>query len=114
MSSDLCSCSGSTVTDEYGEQISNEITATDAGLLSVWRRVRIPPPQPRESYMATKREPGAYGCNWATPSLGNVNTETWSPRLGGRTQGCRTTLLSKKNVIKSKEVKTGCNLAESS
>jgi hypothetical protein len=27
-------------------------------------------------------EPGAWGYNWATLTLGDVNTETWSSRLG--------------------------------
>jgi hypothetical protein len=30
----------------------------------------------------TKMEPGAWGHNWATLSLGDINTETWSPKLG--------------------------------
>jgi hypothetical protein len=32
--------------------------------------------------MAAKREPGAWGCNWATLSLEDINTEIWSSRLG--------------------------------
>jgi hypothetical protein len=31
---------------------------------------------------ATEMEPGAWGYNWVTLSLGNINTETWSSRLG--------------------------------
>jgi hypothetical protein len=27
-------------------------------------------------------EPGAWGYNWATLSLGDINTGTWSSRLG--------------------------------
>jgi hypothetical protein len=37
----------------------------------------------------TKREPGAWGYNRATLSLGDINTGTWSSRLGGWTQGWR-------------------------
>jgi hypothetical protein len=36
----------------------------------VWRRVRIPPPYP-----------GVLRYNWASLSLGDINTETWSSRL---------------------------------
>jgi hypothetical protein len=47
----------------------------------VWRRVRIPPPQPRESYEATKRETGAWEYNWVTVSLEDIHTETRFSRL---------------------------------
>jgi hypothetical protein len=30
----------------------------------------------------TKREPSAWGYNWATLFLGNINTRIWSVRLG--------------------------------
>jgi hypothetical protein len=73
----------------------------------VWRRVIILPPWPRQSQKATKREPGAWGYNWATLSLGNINTETWSSRLGGWTQGWRHWSVKKIIVAKSKEMKTG-------
>jgi hypothetical protein len=29
-----------------------------------------------------EREPGAWGYNWATMSLGDINTGTWSFRMG--------------------------------
>jgi hypothetical protein len=33
-------------------------------------------------------EPGAWGYDWATQSLGDINTGTWSSRLGvGRKAG---------------------------
>jgi hypothetical protein len=32
-------------------------------------------------------DPGAWGHNWATLSLGDINTETWSSMLGGRIKG---------------------------
>jgi hypothetical protein len=32
--------------------------------------------------MATKREPYVWEYNWASLSLGDVNTGTWSSRLG--------------------------------
>jgi hypothetical protein len=32
--------------------------------------------------VATKREPGAWGYNWATLSLGDINTANWSSRFG--------------------------------
>jgi hypothetical protein len=28
-----------------------------------------------------EKEPGALGCDWATLSLGDLNTGTWSSRL---------------------------------
>jgi hypothetical protein len=34
----------------------------------------------------TKRESGAWGYNWTTLLLGDMNTETWSSRLGGVTR----------------------------
>jgi hypothetical protein len=61
-----------------------------------------------------KREPGAWGYNWATLSLADINTETWSSWLGGWTQGRRPCFVNKFFVVKSKEVNTGYNLAESS
>jgi hypothetical protein len=58
-----------------------------------------------------KREPVAGGYNWATLSLGDINTETWSPRLGLDPR--LTNFLCKKNIIaKSKKVKTGCSVTE--
>jgi hypothetical protein len=53
----------------------------------------------------TKWEPGGWGYNWVTLSLWDINTGTWYSRLK--------TLLCKKIVTKSKEVKTRCNLVES-
>jgi hypothetical protein len=47
--------------------------------------------------------------------LGHLFTETWSSKVGGWTQGWLTTLLCKKSiVVKSKDVKTGCTLANPS
>jgi hypothetical protein len=55
-----------------------------------------------------KDNPAPGGYNWATLSLGDINKRTWS--LGSRL----TTLLCKKIIVaKSKEVKTGYNLAGS-
>jgi hypothetical protein len=34
-----------------------------------------------------KRALGAWGYNWATQSPGDINMETWSPRLGVGAQG---------------------------
>jgi hypothetical protein len=53
-----------------------------------------------------RREPSAWGFNWVTLSLGDINTETWSSRLGVERKGDD---LDLKNitVTKSKEVKTG-------
>jgi hypothetical protein len=57
-----------------------------------------------------KREPGASGYNWATLSLGDINTKTERERLDTRL----TTLFCKKIVVaKSKIVEPGCNVAES-
>jgi hypothetical protein len=70
----------------------------------MWKRVRITATQ-----KATKMEPSAWGYNWATLSLGDMNAVTWSSRLDARL----TTLLYKTIIIeKYEEVKTGCNLAE--
>jgi hypothetical protein len=57
-------------------------------------------------------EPGAWGYNWAHPITGgDINTETWPSRLrvGRKADDL---VLWKISVAKSKEVKTGCNLAE--
>jgi hypothetical protein len=59
-----------------------------------------------------KKEHGAWEYNWTTLSLGNINTGTWSSRLGSWTKGW-TNLFCEKNIVaKSNEVKTRCNLAE--
>jgi ABC-type siderophore export system fused ATPase/permease subunit len=50
-----------------------------------------------------QRESGAWGYNWDTMSLGDINTGTWS-------YGLR---VGHKAVAKSKEVKTRPNLEES-
>jgi hypothetical protein len=51
-------------------------------------------------------EPSAWGYNWATLSLADLNTEAWSSRLGvGRKAD--DLALQKIIVAKSKEVKTG-------
>jgi hypothetical protein len=60
-----------------------------------------------------KMEPSAWGYNWATLSLGYINTVTWSSRLGvGRRAD--EYVLKKYIIAKSTKVKTRCNLAESS
>jgi hypothetical protein len=41
-----------------------------------------------------KREPDAWGYNWATLSLGDINTETCPSRLGVGCKAC-----SKKNAV---------------
>jgi hypothetical protein len=68
----------------------------------VWRQIRIPPLQPCESQKATIREPGAWRYKWATLSLGDINTKTWSSRLG---VGCMTDDLALQIVAKFEEVK---------
>jgi hypothetical protein len=57
-----------------------------------------------------EREAGAWGCNWATLSLGDINTETYSSSLG---VGRKADDLAAA-AAKSKQVKTGCSLAETS
>jgi hypothetical protein len=53
-----------------------------------------------------KEEPGAWGYNWTTLLLGDINTETWSSRFG--LDARLTTFLWEKIIaVKSKEVKTG-------
>lgn len=37
---------------------------------------------PCKSWKAAKSEPGAWGYNWATLSLGDTNRGTWFSRLG--------------------------------
>jgi hypothetical protein len=50
--------------------------------------------------------------NWATLSLGDINTEAWSARLGvGRKAD--DLAVQKKSYCYEIERKTGCNLAES-
>jgi hypothetical protein len=50
----------------------------------MWRLVRMPPPQPCKLWKAMNREVYVWGYNWATLSLGDINTHigTWSSRLG--------------------------------
>jgi hypothetical protein len=80
----------------------------------LWRRVRIPPLQPCESYKATKRELDAWGYNWANLSLGDMNTGTWSTRLGVERKA-DDSALQKKNIYiyiylqNSKQIKSGRN-----
>jgi hypothetical protein len=60
-----------------------------------------------------KREPDAWGYNCATLSLGDINTRTGSSMLGMDAR-LMTLLCKNITVTKSKEMKTRCNLAESS
>jgi hypothetical protein len=61
----------------------------------------------------TERESGVRGYNWATLSLGNVNTWTWSSRLGFDER--LTTLLCKNILLLNKnKLNRMINLAESS
>jgi hypothetical protein len=53
-----------------------------------------------------KREPGAWGYNWATLSLGDINTETRSSRLGVGHKDDGLALQIKNIIAKSKEMKT--------
>jgi hypothetical protein len=55
----------------------------------------------------------AWGYNWATLSLGDINTGTGSSRLGVCAR-LATLLCRKITVTKSKERNTGCNVAETS
>jgi hypothetical protein len=48
------------------------------------------------------------GYNWATLSLGDINTEIWSSRLGVGSKADNLAML-KKIVTKSKGVKTDAN-----
>jgi hypothetical protein len=48
--------------------------------------IELPPPgRPArsQSLSVKKMEHTARGCNWATLFLGDINTGTWPPRLGG-------------------------------
>jgi hypothetical protein len=56
--------------------------------------------------MATKKEPGGWGYNWATLSLEDINTEAWSSRLGVG-QKADDLVVKKITVAKSKGVKPG-------
>jgi hypothetical protein len=53
-----------------------------------------------------KREPGAWGLNCSILSLGDINTGTWTPRLGvaGKADDLA---VYKFTVSKFKDVKTG-------
>jgi hypothetical protein len=53
-----------------------------------------------------KMKPGAWGYNWATLFLRDINTETWSSRLGVERKADNLTLQKENIVTKSKEVKT--------
>jgi hypothetical protein len=57
---------------------------------------------------------GACGYNCATLSLGDINTETWCTSLCVETQEPRSCSVTENILAESKEVKTGCNPAESS
>jgi hypothetical protein len=54
-----------------------------------------------------EKETGCLGYKWANLSVGGINTGTCFPRL--TTFACKEII-----VAKSKEMKTGCSLAESS
>jgi hypothetical protein len=80
--------------------------------------VRIPPPL--RVAVVTEKGTRCLGNNWATLSLGDINTETWSSRLG---PGRMADDISMQKIIVAKpiEVHTGwsnsqdlTNLAESS
>jgi hypothetical protein len=60
-----------------------------------------------------KRRPGAWGYNWATLSLWDINTGTWSSRLGVGRRADDLALYKKRIVAKSREIKTGSYLVES-
>jgi hypothetical protein len=53
-----------------------------------------------------KRESGAWGYNWATLSLGDINTETCSSRLGVGHKKLMTLPCKKIIVAKTKDVET--------
>jgi hypothetical protein len=55
----------------------------------------------------------AWGYNWATLSLGDINTERPGPSGWGLDARLRALLYKKNTVAKSKEVITGSNLTES-
>jgi hypothetical protein len=63
----------------------------------------------------SKRESVAWGYNWATLFLGDINTGTSSSRLWGVDASLTILFCEKKEIIvgKSEKVKTGSNLAES-
>jgi hypothetical protein len=56
-----------------------------------------------------RRKSGAWGYNWATLLLEEMNTKTWSPG-----KGLMNLLCKRITVAKSKEVKTRHNRAKSS
>jgi hypothetical protein len=57
---------------------------------------------------------GAWGYNWATLTLGDINTERLGPLGWGLDARLTALLCKKKTVAKSKEVETVSNLTESS
>jgi hypothetical protein len=60
-----------------------------------------------------KMQLGVWVYNSATLSLGDIDTGTWSSRLGVGRKADDPALLEENIFAKSKEVKTGCKLAES-
>jgi hypothetical protein len=52
---------------------------------TLWQ-VRMPPPYPCKSLKMKERGPSAWGYNWVTLPLEDINRATWSFRLG---VGCR-------------------------
>jgi hypothetical protein len=63
-----------------------------------------------ESQQAMKREPDAWGCNWATLSLGTQRQRPGPPGWG--LDAGLMTLPYRKIVTKTKEAKTRTNLTE--
>jgi hypothetical protein len=61
-----------------------------------------------------KGSPVSRGYNWATLSLGGINTETWSSRLGVGCKADDLAQLKKIIVTKSRKVKNRCSLVGSS
>jgi hypothetical protein len=52
-----------------------------------------------------KREPGTWGYNWATLSLGDMNTETWSSRLWVGCKFCKQIISAKSVEVKTRQVR---------
>jgi hypothetical protein len=52
--------------------------------IPVWKRIRIPPRYPCESYKTRKKEPDAWRHSWASLSLRDMNTGNWFNVLGLR------------------------------
>jgi hypothetical protein len=63
-------------------EIRNYITVVISNRRTLFSVRSVPRYHKQGKLRATKREPSAWGSNWATLFLGDINTGTWTSRLG--------------------------------